>query len=127
MTAAELIALAERVEGSMGSDGQLEHECVWALLPDHRFGRRQLMRPGGTQTYRRPRVLSSLDAVVSLIEQVLPEWMPVLGVATPVEDGPCWAYLWHLHKLFQPEGKGTSLARALLAALLRAKAAEVAG
>ena len=66
---------------------------------------------------------ASLDAVVSLIEQVLPGWrhgyLPEPdGMIEGFVIGPSGPYVF---------GYSKAPARALLAALLRAKAAEVAG
>jgi hypothetical protein len=108
MTAAELLALAERVEGLTEADREVDILVAIALAAV----------PEG-KSWRVPSLTASLDAVVSLIEQVLPGaiWL-VSSVNRANIRSPDRSVFF---------ANATSPARALLASLLRAKAAEVAG
>jgi hypothetical protein len=131
MTAAELLALAERVEGLSGPDREVDwHAHKLAPEPPrvdgdglviHNCG---FMGVGRHIVHSGPAYTASLDAVVSLIEQVLPGWCWSVrsdyGASASVCPAPASPY--GAHGI-----SAVSAARALLAALLRAKAAEVAG
>lgn len=108
-TAAELIALAERVEGLKGQDWDVAMSVCRVL-------------DAGFQ----PNLLASLDAVVSLIEQVLPGHGWTSGKDL---GGQFYAEVYDSNQTgdWQFSGAATSPAGALLAATLRAKASEVAG
>ena len=171
MTAAELLALAERVKGLTCADREVDAAVTFDLfatpvgkhkiddgpigyirLDDQPSWNLGIRFPGKhrewfTETRKRldgetllierdgafvlmnsiriEPLTASLDAVVSLIEQVLPGWGRQTGktiggafyASTLREYSPGWIF----------KGQGFNEACALLAALLRAKAAEVAG
>lgn len=125
MTAAELIALAERVEGlteadrNVGSDVLRALGYTWRGMDYWNRDNNHILKGCGAST-----IIASLDAVVSLIEQVLPG-VTKHGYGRAAAD-IIIGTVEHNGNFFT-SARATSPARALLAATLRAKAAEVAG
>lgn len=118
--------LARRVEEGAGSDDiRLCAEIECALpLPDYvlsRYvsasGRVVWVYGSGTHGSRFARdYTSSLDAVVSLLERVLPGW----GWAIRNFNGKCKGNVWSVQDEIEFYAPASSPARALLAAVLRA-------
>lgn len=128
-TADELRGLLERVEG--GDDtGALQSDIVEALAPDiiretkdAIIGNERYVVLAGTSWLMPPPILQSLDAAIALVERVLPGWKWSVGShggrfrAGVVKTSPL--------RPMPTISNADTPALALIAALLRAKIAEM--